>query len=134
MGLVDPTERYEYRKAWQARNREKCDKYSVNYRLRHPARTLIIQARARAKKKGISFDVSEEDITIPSTCPVFGFNLDFNIGKGAGGKFNSVSLDRIDNNKGYIPGNVQVISSLANRMKSAANPEQLVQFAKWVLR
>lgn len=134
MSYADPQEAYEYRKAWQARNKEKCDEYAVNYRLRHPERTLVRQAKARAEKKGIEFSITEQDIQIPELCPVFGFKLYWHLKAGAGGKFDSISLDRIDNNKGYIPGNVQVISSLANRMKTAATPEQLVLFAKWVLK
>jgi hypothetical protein len=45
----------------------------------------------------------------------------------------SPSLDRIDNNKGYIKGNVEVISWKANIMKSNASPEELVEFAKAIL-
>lgn len=40
---------------------------------------------------------------------------------------------RIDNNKGYIKGNVQVIGRRANIMKSSASPEELLKFAKWVI-
>jgi len=43
------------------------------------------------------------------------------------------SLDRIDPTKGYVPGNVQVISDLANRMKQNASVEELLLFAKGVM-
>ena len=45
----------------------------------------------------------------------------------------SPSLDRIDSTKGYVPGNVWVISNKANRMKSNAAAEELIIFAKSVL-
>jgi len=54
-------------------------------------------------------------------------------GKGNGGQDNSPSLDRIDSTKGYIPGNVMIMSNLANKMKSNATIEQLNQFSRYYL-
>ena len=62
-------------------------------------------------------------------CPVFGF--EFSVGEP---RINSPSLDRINNNKGYTPDNIQIISDLANKMKQNANDEQLTKFAQWILK
>ena len=43
------------------------------------------------------------------------------------------SLDRWDNTKGYIPGNVFVISMRANMLKSNVSREEILQIAKYVM-
>lgn len=93
---------------------------------------LFLECRTRAKRKGIVFDLLPEDIVVPERCPVFGFlmapkaltdrNRDY-----------SPSVDRMDCRLGYVRGNIQVISYLANRMKSNATPDQLAAFSHWIL-
>ena len=73
---------------------------------------------------------SWEGVEYPKVCPVLGIKLDW----GRNGlNNNSPSLDRINNNKGYVKGNVIMISNLANKMKSNATPEQLNQFNRYYL-
>lgn len=94
--------------------------------------TLYHTTKSRAKRQGLEHTITREDIKISTHCPVLGIPLDKSRGKGK--QDGSVSVDRIDNTKGYIPGNIQVISLLANRMKNNATPEQLKAFAEWVLK
>jgi len=69
-------------------------------------------------------------IEYPKVCPVLDIDLDWGMN---GRKPNSPSLDRIDSTKGYIKGNVMLMSSLANSMKQNATIEQLKQFGRyWV--
>jgi hypothetical protein len=76
-----------------------------------------------------------QDIDIPVICPVLGIPIMMGTNEGmkTGPSPYSPSVDRIDNTKGYIKGNVQVISHKANTMKNSATPEQLIKFANWIL-
>lgn len=85
----------------------------------------------RAKELKLPFNLVYDDITPPETCPVFGFKL---IRYRGGRQYDSPSVDRIIPELGYVKGNIQVISSLANTMKQDATKEQLVTFAKWILK
>ena len=92
---------------------------------------MLLRAKNRAKIKNLEFNLTAEDITIPTHCPILGVPLQNKKGS-PGGSPNSPALDRKDNSKGYIKGNVVVISHLANMMKSSATEEQLIKFADWV--
>ena len=122
------------RKAYREAHKEEHLEWSKDYRQRHPERVMYRAAKTRAKLKGIEFNIDYSDIVIPEKCPILGIDIVVQAGRGTkGGKPNSPSLDRIDNEKGYIKGNVQVISHFANSMKFTANKDQLLSFAKWVL-
>jgi hypothetical protein len=82
------------------------------------------RAKYRAKQKGIDFTIEQEDITIPDRCPLLGIELVCHRGKGSQ-QGNSPSLDRIDSTKGYIKGNVWVISNRANTLKNDATLQEL---------
>lgn len=94
-------------------------------------RYLLKMAKQRAKKKGLEFSIVREDILIPEFCPYFNEKLNAD-SSGYNPWF--PSIDRLDSTKGYIKGNIQVISRLANHMKWTATEEQLIQFAEGVLR
>lgn len=83
--------------------------------------------RNSAKHKGIEFTITLQDILpIPDKCPVLDIPLKFYQGRGSRGFFqDSISLDRIDPSKGYIKGNVRVISGRANSLKNDASLEEI---------
>jgi len=90
---------------------------------------MLAKARERAKAKNLSFNIDREYIRsiIPSHCPIFGIPLEWSAqrGNGHGPLPNSPSLDRIDPSKGYVKGNVWIISNKANTIKSYASHEEL---------
>ena len=90
------------------------------------------RAKESSKKRGWDFNLEVDDIIIPKKCPYLGIELCYGIENKY--KDDYCSIDRIDSTKGYIKGNVQIISRLANTMKNNANTEQLLTFAKNVLK
>ena len=90
-------------------------------RLEDPPKVTWMSAKARAAMKGIPFEITIEDVRAAwtDTCPVLLIPLKFNVG-GAGP--DSPSIDRIDNSKGYVPGNIAIVSNLFNSMKRDLTP------------
>ena len=121
----------EYQKEWARKNKDKVYANSKKYLENNPEKKLLKASKANAKARGLEHSIELSDIVIPSICPYLGCVLTTTIDKT--NSPTTISLDRIDSSKGYIKGNVQVISRLANLMKSYANNEQLVTFAKSVL-
>lgn len=103
------------------------------YERDRPEYGLLENARWRAKQKGVPFKLTVADIKVPTVCPVFGMPLVKNIG-GASHTDWSPTLDRIVPKLGYVPGNIIVVSSLANRIKSNATPEQIAAVAEFYRR
>lgn len=93
---------------------------------------MLARAKGRAKRNNLDFNIELQDLVVPKYCPILGLKLEEFRGA-CGGRPNSPALDRIDNSKGYVKGNVMVISHMANQMKSSANREELLKFAKWIL-
>ena len=96
---------------------------------------MLASAKARARKLGLPFNLTSADIQFPTECPALGLTLISGAYVGTGKLASeSPSLDRIIPSKGYVRGNVRVISNLANTMKNSATPEQLRAFCKWGLK
>ena len=109
----DPVSLHRPTREWEAKN---------------PEKVLLKSAKGRSKKSGLDFNIDVTDIVIPEFCPLLGIKIEPRKG-GHGPKDSSPSLDRINNTKGYVKGNVWVISWLANKMKATASDTQLLTFA-----
>lgn len=78
---------------------------------------LIGNAKARAKKNNLPFDLTVDDIVIPQTCPLTDIQLVSHIGSGTQGpRYNSPTIDRVIPDRGYVLGNIEIISNLANAL------------------
>lgn len=127
--------RQGYHADYYLKNRDRLIEYrkvhAKQIRKESPVKAMLASAKARAKQFNLDFDLSDVDIELPTICPVLNIPLQINEGTRQN---NSYSLDRIDPNKGYTKGNVQVISALANSMKTDASSEHLLAFAEWVFK
>lgn len=77
--------------------------------------------RQNAKVSKWGWELTYHDIEWSMICPVLGIELDWFAEKK---QENSPSFDRIDPKKGYVPGNVQIISARANRIKNDGLAEE----------
>ena len=94
------------------------------WRNKNPKAYLLARAKSRAKKRGIPFAITVNDVEWATHCPVLGIELDYNktpSGSRRALLFNVPSLDRKNNSLGYVPGNVFVLSYRANTIKNDAS-------------
>lgn len=128
--------RYEAIKRWTAEKKKdpafrkklsvaNTERNKIN-RENDPARFLLYGARCRAKgsakRSTLDFDIDKSDCIVPTHCPILGIPL---YPSRVQSSDNSPELDRIDNTKGYVKGNVWVISRRANRIKNDATLDEL---------
>ena len=104
--------------------------YHAAYYRNNWIKSQIRIKRYTSRIKNIKFDISENDLILPDICPVLGIPLQ--IWEGNGPRDNSPSIDRIDPKKGYIKGNVCIISMKANRIKNDATVEELEKVLQWL--
>jgi hypothetical protein len=98
--------------------REYKKQYRQEWHKKNPVGYILHTCRASAASRGFEFSITKEDIgTLPTHCPVLGIELDYSRSGPKYNRQNAPSLDRWDNTKGYIPGNVVVISWRANWLK-----------------
>jgi hypothetical protein len=90
-------------------------------------RRKLAWLRTAAKKKGLPFDLTLEDLVVPTVCPVLGITLSTKKGQ----TFDAPSVDRIVPALGYVKGNIVITSMLANRLKNNASIDQLVKITKF---
>lgn len=114
----DPARRAANLRAWNLKNADRIAAQKRAKYIADPAQSILRNARLRAKRMGLEFNLTIGDIVVPETCPVLGIPLV--IGNRKGWSTTSPTLDRIDNSKGYIKGNICVISWRANSLKSDA--------------
>lgn len=117
---VNPEKIKQMKDNWKTENPQAYSLYTRRHRAKlTPEERMYRNSKSGAKKRGIEFSIELEDIIIPNCCPIT--NQVFSNEDRA----NWPSLDRIDNTKGYVKGNVRVISMKANTNKGNLTLEEI---------
>jgi len=120
-----------YQNDYNLRKREATTSYEPEKLVvtSNPHKAMWHGAKSRAKAKDQPFNITSQDIIIPTLCPV----LKIPLIQGEGCMTDaSPTLDKRVPHLGYVVGNVTVISSLANRIKTNANSMQIAAVLEYV--
>ena len=79
-------------------------------------------------RKGLS--IADYKKLIVTHCPLLGIELSYDKYTNNSAPDNYASLDKIDPNKGYVVGNVQIVSFRANTLKNSATLDELKLIVK----
>jgi hypothetical protein len=119
-------------KAYREANKERMAAWKKAHKKANKEKYMLMSARKRAKKNNIPFNLTEDYLKsiYPSDmiCPVLGFEMSVGLDEN-GRPDTSPSLDRIIPEKGYVQGNVVVVSTRANVIKTNATPEEIRKVA-----
>lgn len=131
----------EYNRLWRAKNPEKAraNRKRSYQRLRGCpntwAKIKAMRIRNKLRRDGLPPDITHQDIldAIPADniCPALGVKLAF--GTTLARKWDGPSVDKIDPRKGYVRGNLCVISYRANAIKQdCTDPNDLRRIADYM--
>jgi len=128
MPYSDPDKQREYQRKWM--QREGRSKPAIGTKRFFYSSCSKLKAKARDNNIEFNLDSKYLQDIFPkdNRCPA----LEFTFKRGDGKRIDeSPTLDRIVPNKGYVKGNVQWVSGLANQIMSSATPDQVVQVGEY---
>lgn len=114
---------------YSANNKEKLNEQTRQWHKNNPEKSLLLSSRTRARRKELPFNLTLEDIVIPTVCPILGISMFTLKGKRTD---NTPSLDRKIPEKGYVKGNVAIVSWRANRLKNDASLDELKRIVAYL--
>lgn len=128
-------EQLERMRTWKERNPEKAIAATRKWQEANPVRTLFTQCKCNARQRKLPFELTiqmVEELLKDMTCSATSLPLTFDSidGERYARRPWFPSLDRLDNSKGYVPGNVRVVCSLYNFMRSNHADEDVLTVAR----
>ena len=133
-GHVNPKRRFKSGACLECKRKHDLHHHFLEHRAK-PEKHMWKNARSRAKRFGIPFDITVEDVRAvwprDNRCPILG--IPFEVGRNKGPDVDSPTLDRVVPKMGYVIGNIAVISKRANAMKNdETNPDNFRKLADWL--
>ena len=121
--------RNESSRKYYEKNKEVVSERQSKYKKKNKEVGLCSASKVRAKQKNLPFNLTSKYIKEiwpeDNKCPALG--IDLKKGEESGtGRRHAPSLDRIIPELGYMKGNVQIVSLLANQIMSDATPDQVI--------
>lgn len=105
------------------------DEYHKNYYISKKDTMTHRWKQTWSERAGMPFDLDVEDVVCKTkTCPIFPW-IEFGTTMQ-----NKPSVDRTIPEKGYVKGNVEIISLRANRLKSNATLDELIALGEYAKR
>jgi len=132
-GILDTEEEVEHFRAYArkvkagedrtVKERAAATKYARRWARTKPEKRMATAARHRAKKKGLPFTMTHEDIHISDACPICGG------GMSPSNRIMTPSLDRLIPSLGYTPDNIWVVCYQCNVRKNSSSTQDLYRIA-----
>jgi hypothetical protein len=123
----------EYKKRYAQKHKEQIRAYRLKNKDRRKYRYSSLDKRflkwqSGAKYRNIGWEITLGDINrIPMICHYTKIPLVLELGK-----YNTISLDRLDSSKGYTKDNVVFCCSAINKMKMDLEFKQFIEFCNLV--
>lgn len=113
--------------------KEKLIKSQYEWQKKNIIKYLVTAAKGRALKRGLDFDLTEESVLKilckqKSKCYYTEENMTYNRDNKT-----TVSIDRVDSNKGYTIDNIVLCQVVINRMKQALTTKEFLELCKLVV-
>jgi hypothetical protein len=94
-------------------------------------KSLLHQAQCRSRRLGRDYDLTIEYLIALykrqlGKCALSNREMTHVVGEGRVAE--NISIDRIDNNLGYVPGNIQLVCCAANQAKSSLTQAEFIAF------
>ena len=106
-----------------------------NKTIRGIAVTACKASKRRARIKNLPFNLTSNylESIFPKNfrCPILNYKM--RVSNKSLGRL-SPTLDRINPRKGYIKGNVEFVTNIANLMMTSANGKDIKKFVKWATK